>query len=90
MAIIGGYIGSFRGRAGFGCFLGLLIGPLGWVIVLLMPDARVKPSERNPFETVSDDEFKRRTPPDQVRMHQIISDLKKDKPDRRRKREGWY
>ncbi len=36
-ALIGGAIGSQRGRAGDGAGLGVLLGPLGWVIALFLP-----------------------------------------------------
>jgi hypothetical protein len=42
---VGAGLGSFKGRALFGFFLGAFIGPIGWIIVLLLPDAR----QRNPF-----------------------------------------
>jgi hypothetical protein len=35
--LIGYVIGRARGRGGFGAFMGLLLGPLGWLIVLLLP-----------------------------------------------------
>ncbi len=38
--VIGGSIGAWRGRPGFGIFWGMLAGPLGWLVVLLSADAR--------------------------------------------------
>jgi hypothetical protein len=35
--LIGGWIGSTKGRRGMGQLLGLLTGPLGWLIVALLP-----------------------------------------------------
>ncbi|MDQ3023004.1 MAG: hypothetical protein M3R04_01270 [bacterium] len=35
--IIGLLVASSRGRSGWGCCLGCLLGPLGLVITLLMP-----------------------------------------------------
>jgi hypothetical protein len=40
--LLGGFIGGFRGRRSFGAFLGFLLGPLGWVIILCMSDCRKK------------------------------------------------
>ena len=48
LGVIGGGLGSFRGRVGFGFAFGLLLGPLGWLIVLLLPSA--KTDSTNPFE----------------------------------------
>lgn len=39
---VGRLIGSVRGRANLGGLLGLLLGPIGWVLVLILPDARAK------------------------------------------------
>jgi hypothetical protein len=33
MAVAGGFIGARRGRPAAGFFLGLILGPIGWVIV---------------------------------------------------------
>jgi len=40
--LIGSYIGEQRGRGLFGGFLSFLLGPLAWIIVLNMKDARAK------------------------------------------------
>jgi len=37
MAAIGWAIGSGRGRGGFGFVSGLLLGPIGWLIVVALP-----------------------------------------------------
>ena len=37
--VIGGIIGKAKGREGTGQLLGLLTGPLGWLIVALLPVA---------------------------------------------------
>ncbi len=34
---IGGWIGSTKGRTGMGQLLGFLAGPLGWLIIALLP-----------------------------------------------------
>jgi hypothetical protein len=39
---IGAAIGSRRGRTGFGLVTGSLIGPIGWLIVLLLPSGLPK------------------------------------------------
>ena len=41
-AVVGGLIGSTKGKAGDGVLFSLLFGPLGWVYVLLAPDRRPK------------------------------------------------
>ena len=46
LGTVGAGLGSFKGRAAFGFALGALLGPIGWLIVLLLPDAR----EKNPFD----------------------------------------
>jgi hypothetical protein len=38
MALIGLAIGALKGRAGFGLVMGLILGPLGWLIVAIMSD----------------------------------------------------
>jgi hypothetical protein len=38
--LIGAWVGSLRGCAGFGVFLGCILGPLGWAFTLLCEDAR--------------------------------------------------
>lgn len=35
--LVGGLIGHKRHRVGFGVVLSLLLGPVGWLIVALMP-----------------------------------------------------
>lgn len=37
MGIIGWAIGKTKGRSSFGLVLGLLVGPIGWLIVMLLP-----------------------------------------------------
>jgi hypothetical protein len=37
MAAAGYFIGNTKGRGGLGVILGLFLGPIGWVIVLLLP-----------------------------------------------------
>ena len=42
MAVVGYYIGNAKGRGPFGAVLGFLLGPLGWLLMLVMsenPDA---------------------------------------------------
>jgi hypothetical protein len=45
--LLGWAIGSARGRAGFGFTLGLLLGPIGCLVVLLLP--AVERGRRCPF-----------------------------------------
>ena len=40
--VIGFAIGRARGRPEFGVALGLLVGPIGWLLLVLAPDARRK------------------------------------------------
>lgn len=77
LSIIGGALGSLRGRAGFGAILSLLIGPLGWIIVLLMPGARdEKRFESNPF-----------TPPQGEEKNPFqVGPVSSS----RRRKQGWY
>ena len=42
MSLIGAAIGARRGRGEAGFLFGLLLGPLGWVIILIGPDYRRK------------------------------------------------
>jgi hypothetical protein len=42
--IIGAVIGSFHSRSGAGFWLGLLLGPIGWIIVLLIGRADAAPT----------------------------------------------
>ena len=37
--IVGAMIGSRKGRAGLGGFLGMLFGFVGWLIIVILPDA---------------------------------------------------
>lgn len=37
MGFIGYHIGKTKGRGSLGVVLGLILGPIGWIIVLLMP-----------------------------------------------------
>ena len=39
-AVAGGFIGVLRARVGFGAVTGFLLGPIGWIIVLMMSDLR--------------------------------------------------
>lgn len=41
--LIGAAIGQTKGRAGAGFFFGLLLGPIGWLIVAVGPDYSPKP-----------------------------------------------
>jgi hypothetical protein len=41
-ALAGAVIGKFRGRAFVGGLVGLLLGPVGWLLILLGPDHRAK------------------------------------------------
>jgi uncharacterized membrane protein YeaQ/YmgE (transglycosylase-associated protein family) len=43
--LVGALAGRVRGRVGFGAVLGLLAGPIGWLIVLVMADARARCGE---------------------------------------------
>ena len=36
-AMIGGAVGSARGRTMFGLALGFLLGPIGWLLIFLLP-----------------------------------------------------
>ena len=40
--LIGAAIGQNKGRLGAGLFFGLLLGPIGWLIVAVGPDNRRK------------------------------------------------
>jgi hypothetical protein len=40
--VIGYFLGEAKGRPGQGAVLGLLLGPIGWLCVLLGPDYRKK------------------------------------------------
>jgi len=37
LGLIGRYIGSFKGRAKEGFWIGFFLGPIGWIIVALLP-----------------------------------------------------
>ena len=39
-AVVGGMIGQAKGQAGAGVALGLLLGPIGWLVVFLQSDPR--------------------------------------------------
>jgi predicted amidophosphoribosyltransferase len=41
-AIVGGMIGAAKGRAFAGALWGLLLGPLGWLVIAAAPDQRPK------------------------------------------------
>src|ERR1700687_1717754 len=41
-ALIGAAIGQRKGRAGAGFFFGLILGPIGWLIIAVGPDLRQK------------------------------------------------
>ena len=38
--VVGAGLGRCKGRGAGGCLLDCLFGPLGWILVLLLPDAR--------------------------------------------------
>ena len=46
LGLIGAVIGNTRGRADAGFLLGFLLGPLGWLIVLLGPNPKKEKEER--------------------------------------------
>jgi len=49
-ALVGAIIGRSKGRSGAGAFLGLLLGPIGWLVVAVGPDMKPKsPSKKCPF-----------------------------------------
>jgi hypothetical protein len=41
-AVVGALIGQLKGRAGAGMFFGLLLGPIGWLIVAVGPNLMPK------------------------------------------------
>ncbi len=41
-AVVGGLIGRLRGRVGSGVVWALALGPIGWLVVLLLKDLRQK------------------------------------------------
>lgn len=41
-ALIGAAIGQRKGRAGAGFFFGVILGPIGWIIIAVGPDLRQK------------------------------------------------
>ena len=47
--MIGAACGSSRGRGAAGFMLGLFLGPLGWVVALLLPSAYVGGPRRGPY-----------------------------------------
>lgn len=44
---VGALIGYYKGRVGFGFVMGLLFGFIGWIIVAVMTDRRIKCTECN-------------------------------------------
>jgi hypothetical protein len=42
-ALIGLWLGSRRGQPIGGCLVSLLLGPLGWVLILMSSDSRRRP-----------------------------------------------
>jgi hypothetical protein len=40
--LIGAIVGQSKGRAGAGFFLGLLLGPIGWLVVAVGPNMNPK------------------------------------------------
>lgn len=45
--VFGGWIGWFRNRMGLGMLLGMLLGPIGWLLLLLIRPAYVPCPECN-------------------------------------------
>jgi len=43
LGLIGGAIGSRKGRTGAGFLFGILLGPIGWIVILLGPDLGPQP-----------------------------------------------
>jgi predicted amidophosphoribosyltransferase len=41
-AVVGGMIGAAKGRAFAGAIWGILLGPLGWLVIAVAPDQRPK------------------------------------------------
>jgi hypothetical protein len=41
-AVVGAIIGNNKGRPAAGAIYGLLLGPLGWIVILIAPDVRPK------------------------------------------------
>jgi hypothetical protein len=41
-AVVGAIIGSTKGRPTAGGVWGLLLGPIGWIVILIAPDTRPK------------------------------------------------
>ena len=39
---VGAIIGQSKGRTGAGAFLGLLLGPIGWLVVAVGPNMKLK------------------------------------------------
>lgn len=39
---VGGALGHWKNRLAFGLIVSLLLGPIGWVVVLVMPNNRPK------------------------------------------------
>ena len=38
MGLVGYFLGESKNRAALGCCLGLALGPLGWLILIVIPD----------------------------------------------------
>lgn len=45
-AAVGAIIGNYRGHAGVGLGLGLLLGPIGWLIVAVLPSSTAEEARR--------------------------------------------
>jgi len=41
-AVIGGALGAWKNRITFGVMVGGLIGPLGWLLILILPNNHPK------------------------------------------------
>ena len=48
--LVGAFIGERKGRAGQGAILGIILGPIGWLVVGLGPDYnQAKDTKKCPF-----------------------------------------